>query len=324
MRLRTSSPRGGVRCHPGSGLSCYFLTLLALAAGTLRSFCDPDPGSGWREVWSEEFDGDELDATKWSKYVGNDGSELHHVAGGSRSQFREAWGVAGNAYLANGSLVLRSDRQRIAAPDGRVFNFSSGAVTTRGHAAWTHGRICVRARLPGTGGGGGKDDGIWPAHWLMPQDSSCWPDHGEIDVMEMMNGDGRAGGTYHWNRLWPAQQCAPASWNTSNGHPGDTALGGSINLTAAGWATVWHEYAVEWDGRDRLAFAVDGQVILNITRANQTRSPRFPPAHPQFSAAPFYINLNTAVGGPAVRPVSSATVFPVFHYIDYVRVAQQR
>ena len=93
-------------------------------------------------------------------------------------------------------------------------------------------------------------------------------------------------------------------------------------LSDVGWATAWHEYAVEWDGHERMAFVVDGVTILNITRATYTNSSRYPPTHPQFSGEPFYLNLNTAVGGPAVRPVTNSTRFPVHHYIDYVKVAQ--
>jgi len=33
--------------------------------------------------------------------------------------------------------------------------------------------------LPG-GGGNGAGQGIWPAHWLMPDDDSCDPDEGEL------------------------------------------------------------------------------------------------------------------------------------------------
>ena len=289
------------------------------------SFCDPS--TGWGTVWRDEFDGDGLNVSQWTKTLGNDGTEAEHVAGGSRSQLRDAWGTAANVYVSNGSLVLRSDRARVTGPDGTVYNVTSGAVTTRHLATWAHGRICVRARLPGTGKGGGKDAGIWPAHWLMPSDSSCWPDHGEIDITEMINGDGITHGTYHWNRFWPNQTCTK-SWNTSAGHPGDTALGGWTNLTqltAGGWPTAWHEYAVEWDGRNRMAFVVDGATILNITRANQTRFPsKVPGQHPQFSGAPFYLILNTALGGPWPGPVGDETVFPAFHHIDYVRVAQRR
>ena len=46
-------------------------------------------------------------------------------------------------------------------------------------------RLCVSAKLPG-GGGSGKGQGIWPAHWMMPDDESCDPDEGEIDILEMV------------------------------------------------------------------------------------------------------------------------------------------
>ncbi len=50
--------------------------------------------------------------------------------------------------------------------------------------------------------------GIWPAHWMMPQDDSCDPDEGEMDIMEMVSGDGMAWSTYHWQSNWPAESCA--------------------------------------------------------------------------------------------------------------------
>jgi beta-glucanase (GH16 family) len=162
---------------------------------------------------------------------------------------------------------------------------------------------------------------------MMPTDASCWPDHGEIDITEMVNGDGVAHGTYHWNRFWPNQSCTPG-WNTSEGHPGDTALGGSTKLAplprvGGGWDTAaWHEYAVEWDGADRIAFVVDSVTILNISRTSSTNSTRYPAVHPQFSGADFYLILNTAVGGPWPGPPTASTVFPWLHHIDYVRVVQ--
>ena len=117
-------------------------------------------------------------------------------------------------------------------------------------------------------------------------------------------------------------QSCTAGWNTSNGHPGDTAIGGhtTLNTTAGGWDTdQWHEYAVEWDGRGRVAFVVDGATILNISRLANRSSPTRGNSRPQFSGVPFYLILNTAVGGPWPKPVSSRTAFPWLHYIDYVR-----
>ena len=32
----------------------------------------------------------------------------------------------------------------------------------------------------------------------MPDNKKCWPSNGEIDIMEMIDGDGTTHGTYHW------------------------------------------------------------------------------------------------------------------------------
>ena len=42
---------------------------------------------------------------------------------------------------------------------------------------------------------------------MMPDTAGCWPDLGEMDILEMINGDGRAHATYHWNANYPAKNC---------------------------------------------------------------------------------------------------------------------
>ena len=52
------------------------------------------------------------------------------------------------------------------------------------------------------------------------------------------------------------------------------------------------------------------------------RDPKVGP--PIFWDAEWYLILNTAVGGGWPGLPSSATVFPAYHRIDYVRVSQHR
>ena len=67
-------------------------------------------------------------------------------------------------------------------------------------------RVCIRAILPGGKGGPGGGEGIWPAHWMMPNipegPGVCDPDQGEIDILEMVDGNAQACGTYHWQTTW--------------------------------------------------------------------------------------------------------------------------
>ena len=165
---------------------------------SVTSFC---PQSNL--IWSDDFSGSSLDLSKWTITLGNNGGQL-----------RNAWGTADNVWVSNGTLVLRSKRE--SAP--QHFNFTSGAVTSKGKASWSRApgvvtRACVSAILPGGGrdaAGNGVGKGIWPAHWMMPDDDSCWPDHGEQDIMEMINGDGFSHGTYHWNGGYPGKS-APST-----------------------------------------------------------------------------------------------------------------
>ena len=44
--------------------------------------------------------------------------------------------------------------------------------------------------------------------------------------------------------------------------------------------------------------------------------------HAEFFDVPYYMILNTAVGGPWPGEPTAQTKFPLFHTIDYVRIAQ--
>jgi hypothetical protein len=78
----------------------------------------------------------------------------------------------------------------------------------------------------------------------------------------------------------------------------------------ADWGTTFHEFAVEHT-EDYLAFVVDGKTMVNTTTAEKT----------EFSDLPFFLILNTAVGGHGTwaSAPNAETKFPTLHTIDYVR-----
>ena len=257
--------------------------LLLPGACDCASFCDS--GNGWQEVWADEFNQTHLDTTSWTIDLG-----------GNDSNVRNSLGTADNVYLEDGALVLRSQRER---KEG--FDFTSGAVQSQDKRFFAGpARVCVSASLPGGGingtAGDGQGDGIWPAHWLMPNTDACWPTNGEIDIMEMINGDGLLHGTYHWSN------------DTVCGH---NQGAGNHTVLPPDWATGFHEYAVEYSD-NHVAFVVDGYTYSNVTQDDGA----------VFFDVPWYVILNTAVGGPWPRPVGNETVLPTYHRIDYVRVSQ--
>eukprot|EP00730_Choanoeca_flexa_P005182 TRINITY_DN11899_c2_g1_i1.p2 TRINITY_DN11899_c2_g1~~TRINITY_DN11899_c2_g1_i1.p2 ORF type:complete len:274 (+),score=47.23 TRINITY_DN11899_c2_g1_i1:5201-6022(+) len=257
-----------------------------LASACLASFCDPD--SQYKLVFEDDFEGTLLNTTNWTPSEGQGGS-----------LGRDAWLLVKNVYLENGDLVLKSEQNDYG------FNYTTGAVTSRDKAFFKYGRICVNAMLPG--GKRTQDHGVWPAHWMMPNDKSCWPDHGEIDILEMVDGKGLAHGTYHWNRFFPNQTCMGGKGNTHY----------SNQTIVENWNNTYHEYAVEWT-EDHIMFLVDGQPYLNVTEQSQG----VPSGHPQLPPSPMHLLLNTAIGGPWPGKPNNETIFPLYHRIDYVKVAQ--
>ena len=258
------------------------IALSQVASGSL-SFCDAD---GWQRVFADEFD--TLDENTWKK----------DVRGPGDSRTRAANATADSVWVSEGSLVIRSN----ATWNGTAWtDLTSGAVQSQGLKAWRgRTRVCVNAKLPG--GPPGNGSGIWPAHWMMPDDSSCWPCHGEIDIMEALDGNSILHGTYHY--------CLN---ETCGETPQHKQLSGTTPLPERWWDT-WHEYAVEYGGGAEVAFAIDG-AVYEIATAD---------AGALFWDTPFYLILNSAIGDGTTwaKATDAATIFPTYHVIDYVHVSQ--
>ena len=164
------------------------------------------------------------------------------------------------------------------------------------------------------------------------QSLGCWPDVGEIDICESVNGEPSWYGTYHWNAEYveadprglpnahePQNKCRVA-----NGRSGHAEVQRCAPLEA--WDTEFHEFAVEWDGVSFLRFYLDSTLISEV-RAGQTEPTR-PPDNvqqgstkwfPVFHADPMFLMLQTAVGGGWPGEPRDSTELPVHHRIDYVR-----
>ncbi len=130
-----------------------------------------------------------------------------------------------------------------------------------------------------------RGQGIWPAHWMLPE-SGIWPP--EIDIMELLGHDPfTVYMTNHWGVL------PQHSYRTGS-------------FTGPDFSQGFHTFAVEWTPT-RIEWYVDDVIRF----ANIQGVP---------TSEPFYIILNTAVGGIWPGNPDHTTVFPQFHEIDYVRV----
>ena len=136
----------------------------------------PATSSEWEQVWADEFDGDELDLSKWNI--------LQWRPGWVNNEQQAYTDRDTNVFLQDGNLVI----QGLIEPNysgtdynGNQYtsNYTSGRINTDDKFSWTYGRFDIRAKLPG-----GR--GSWPAIWMLGESISSigWPDCGEIDIME--------------------------------------------------------------------------------------------------------------------------------------------
>ncbi|CAE8631442.1 unnamed protein product [Polarella glacialis] len=262
------------------------------------SFCQT--GGAWIQDWADEFEGDALDQSSWQVVVSGDGERNISLPVGDLgvTACRAAKCVAENVKVSGGMLRLLSNRD---ASDSS--KFLTGAVDTNNLRAWSAGehpfRLCVSAQLPPI------SRGVWPAHWMLPQNgySDRCLDEGEMDITEMVSGDGIVYNTYHWMASWPQKKCGKFE---------DYHKSAFSTRRLPDYASSFHEFAIERSA-DHISYAIDGQVVSTV-RASQHGF--------TLSSSPFFVILNTAIGGGWPGAPTEDTQLPVEHLIDYVRVVR--
>ncbi|CAE7030104.1 glcA [Symbiodinium natans] len=270
------------------------------AKASRRSFCEAE---GWHLEWSDEFDTGSLNLTAWEVVTsdgGYDNTQLP-VGGLNVTACRCAACRQENVVVDDGKLRITSERDK-EDPN----RYYSAAISTKGRLSWSTDdgpfRLCVRAKLPL------NTRGVWPAHWMLPDNgySDRCLDEGEMDIMEMVSGDGKAYHAYHWMSSWPGNHCS--DFETFHRSVSSSTI-------VREYHSDFHEYAVERT-RDGIRYAVDG-VVTGTYRAMERGF--------QLSSAPWFLILNTAIGGgwPGY-PTLEATSMPVEHEVDWVRVVRRR
>lgn len=293
------------------------MTAIFIAGLTLLSAA-PSRAEDWRLVWSDEFNGQSLDRSKWNLDVdcwgGGNGERQCYTASS-----RNAAVVDGKLVItalrqhATGPALPKDQRQNASDPNAEVSrDYTSARLTTRGKSAWRFGRIEVRARLP-------QGQGLWPAVWMLPERDAYgpWASSGEIDILEAVNlgvpcsscKDGREDtilGTLHFGKPWP-----------NNVHSGT-----EIHFPEA--LEGYHTYALEWDS-DHMLWQVDGRTYAE-RKSSQWWSSGSPVTGAPFDQ-PFHLILNLAVGGGlaesrGLKGVSTKD-FPKRFEIEWIRIWQK-
>ena len=292
-------------------LRSALVLIFAIGAAAVWIGCDnsveqmiPDAEAtpeGWSLVWSDEFDGTEVDTTKWEFQLG-DGCE-EDICGWGNGEFQNY--RAENATVEDGRLIITA-RQNIVGNDTL---YTSARLRTLGRGDWTYGRFEVKAKLP-TG------QGLWPAIWLLFSEPTYgeWAASGEIDIMESIGSEpGEVFGTLHYG-------------NTS---PGNVFSGEEFQLVSETFNEDFYVFIVEWE---------EGEIrwyINNVLFQTQTSDDWFTggangddeDAEDYNPNAPFdhdfHMILNVAVGGNLPGAPDVSTFFPQAMEVDYVRVYER-
>ena len=272
--------------QPTNKKAIQFLLLLLVVLATHASVHAAEPD--WKLVWSDEFNAEKLDYSKW-------GVEVNSFGGGN-NELQLYTDRKENVRVESGHLIIeaRNDKPDIV---GTKRDYSSGRIRTKHRGDWKYCRVELRAKLP-------EGKGIWPAIWMLPTDEKYggWASSGEIDIMELVGHEpNKVLGTLHYGDKWP-----------NNEYSGET-----YKLPKGSFSEDFHTFAMEWEERE-IRWYVDNHHYQTQKKWN-SKAAAFPAPFDQR----FHLILNVAVGGNLPGAPDNTTKFPQQLLVDYVRVFQK-
>ncbi|GLW67200.1 hypothetical protein Arub01_54430 [Actinomadura rubrobrunea] len=235
-----------------------FISALGLTAvATPAQASVPPPPSGWRLVWSDDFDGPAgalPSSANWQIDTG------HGYPGGPAN-----WGTGEvQRYTADPANISLdgAGNLRITALRSASGEWTSGRIETRraDFKPAEGGVLRIEARIQMPDVSGEQALGYWPAFWALgsPYRGNYWnwPSIGEFDIMENVNGI---------NSVWGVLHCG-----TNPGGPcGETdGIGASRPCPGTPCQAGMHTYRFEWDRSvtpEQLRWYVDDQHFHTVT-----------------------------------------------------------
>lgn len=238
----------------------------------------------YKLVWSDEFNGSELDATNWTAQIGGGGW------GNQEAQFYTD--RSENLRVEDGCLVIEARKEQYENNQ-----YTSARIYSKGKREFTYGKLEASISLPSGGG-------LWPAFWTLGGRGN-WPNCGEIDIMEYVgNVPNRILGTLHTVKDRSGSKSSKAYW------------GENIE-------NIFHTYGVEWaceelSGKDVIRFYVDGNVYSEQVESVIDDSDYWPFNRPN------YFIINMAIGGTLGGEINDDIWNePRLMKVDWVRVYQR-
>ena len=167
--------------------------------------------------------------------------------------------------------------------------YTSTRITTEKKFEFQYGRVEARAKLP-TG------KGIWPAIWMLGSNHRevGWPMCGEIDILEYLGRE-------------PSMVFNSLHTQDSHGNTINTKKSHIENIEEG-----FHTYVVDWSQK-KIDFLVDEKLLYSFNPEERTEE-----VWP--FDQPFYLILNSAIGGNFGGQEIDDSALPQEFVIDYIRV----
>ncbi|MCL4144693.1 UNVERIFIED_CONTAM: hypothetical protein GTU68_014857 [Idotea baltica] len=277
-------------------LPIFLILISSLFTGCISQeelgICEfPSDLEGYNLVWSDEFEGTEVDQSKWTFLIGDGCDISENLCGWGNNELQWYTDRKENAFISDGNLVIQARKE---TPQFNGKSYTSARMVTKEKGDWQYARIDVRAKMP-------RGKGLWPAIWMLPTDEvyGGWPKSGEIDIMEYL-GDktNEVLGTIHF------------------GHDYWRFISGKYELESGQFYQDFHVFSLQWK-ESCIQFFVDGEQIGESLTPSSTLPTTWP-----FQER-FHMILNVAVGGNLPGNPDASTQFPQKMTVDYVRVYQE-
>lgn len=240
-------------CYDNSPNQSWNLASLSGGGGTASSVTTP---SGTNSSSGGLLDGFVANATKipWNSWTPQNQSQ------GLVNNEQEAYVNDGSTISYDGDTLVIT-----AYSNNNGYGWKSGKLlapvlgTKRGY---------IEASMNNPGA-----QGTWPAFWLMPNENNpTWPQGGEIDIMEQVNGQNSQNVSTHFG---------PSPSQTTDTH---------ITMNLPNMSNQIHRYGLAWDS-SHCAFYVDGVKVPGSVVYFPSNSP-FAQQLPNYTPI-----LNLAIGG---------------------------
>lgn len=262
-------------------------------------------GKKWKLVWNDEFDGTELDMTKWS-------FRYHILQKRQMCLTDEAATLDGKGNLVLSLLEKDGHYYCSQLQTGENYMDRPGEKFEENGFAWPidkfsepkflhkYGYYEIRCKLQ-------TQEGWWSAFWLQSPTIGCCPDPEvagvEVDIMESFRRDNTVSHNNHWSGYGPDHKCAGS---------GDIKLEDTPNG--------YHTFGLEWTPEEYIYY-IDGKETWRCSEAVSQRE-QFILVSTECMGYRWLDVLTGEILESSTKPaeILKKAVLPDAFIVDYVRV----